>query len=152
MNAEEFVEKYLLEEVRVMEAANVRLHLLMAMLQGVETAGAFLDDKPFKAKGQGRKRFQLALSKLFPKSYSEANSKIDLYGQLRSHMAHCMLPAVQVRLDSELSNHLKFREGILYFSIEAFYSDYELAMKKLLEKLRSGELKNKKIILEGIAS
>lgn len=134
-----------------MEAANVPLHLLMAMAQGIETAGALLDDKPFKAKGQGKKRFQLALRKLFPKPYSEANNRLDLYGQLRSHMAHCMLPATSVVVISDAEKHLVFHpDNRLQICPRSFFADYEKAILALLEKLDSGELQNKKILFDGL--
>lgn len=151
MNASDFARKFLLEEVIRMEAADVPLHLLLAMTQGIETAGALLDDKPFKAKDQGRKRFQLALRKLFPKQYSEANNRLDLYSQLRSHMAHCMLPANSIVIVSDADGHLLFDPlDQLQICPQQFFTDYEKAMLALLEKLNSGELRNKTILFDGL--
>lgn len=150
MDSEQFIEQYLLKEVQLIEAANVRLHLLAAMTHGVETAGALLDGKPFKSKGQGRKRFQLALKKLFPKAYMEANMKIDLYGQLRSHMSHCMLPANSISVNSSPEQHLLITENGIQFSLTVFFTDYVVAMETLLEMLRSGALKNKRITYDSL--
>lgn len=134
-----------------MEAANVRLHLLAAIAHGIETAGALLDDKPFKAKGQGRKRFALALRKLFPQSYSEANQQLDLYGQLRSHMAHCMLPA-QTLLITEDRNapHLSFDGKLLHVSLPVLFNDYCCAIETLLSHIDSGQLTAKRIDFENL--
>ncbi|MCF8465004.1 MAG: hypothetical protein K9G41_09190, partial [Flavobacteriales bacterium] len=102
-----------------MKAANVRLHLLSAMVHGIETAGALLDPLPFKAKGQGKKRFGLTLNKLFPVAYAQANRKMDLYSQLRSHMAHCMLPAKTIIVSED--GHLQISENMMNIVLDRFY-------------------------------
>lgn len=128
-----------------MQQAGVQLQLLAAMVHGIETAGALLDEKPFKAKGQGKKRFELALKKLFPSVYVQVNLKANLYNQLRSHMAHCMLPAKTILLISDKHQHLSYNEEQWNISIEVLFNDYRKAMEKLLELLRDGKLKNKRI-------
>lgn len=150
MNSAEFAHRFLLEEVRKIEAAKVPLHLLKAMAQGIEAAGALLDDKPFKAKGQGRKRFALAMRKLFPKPYSEANQRLDLYSQLRSHMAHCMLPAASILLTDDASNHLALTDGNLQICLKSFFTDYESAILALLKLLEEGKLKEKNIAFQSL--
>ena len=145
MDSSEFIQKYLLHEPQQMQQAGVQLHLLSAMVHGIETAGALLDDKPFKAKGQGRKRFELALKKLFPKIYIETDLKSNLYNQLRSHMAHCMLPAKTILLTSTQYQHLSHNDGQWNVSIEVLFADYQKAMEKLLELVKGGKLKNKRI-------
>lgn len=153
MNSKEFAQQYLLIEIEQMKAADVRLHLLSAMVHGIETAGALLDSLPFKAKGQGKKRFSIALKKLFPSNYAEAGNKLDLYGLLRSHMAHCMLPAQQihVHLNNE-GQHLRYSEKVMHVSIEAFYHDYHRAMTELILQLEAGKLKNKTIQFDNLDS
>lgn len=150
MNASDFARKFLLEEVIRMEAAHVPLHLLLAMTQGIETAGALLDNKPFKAKDQGRKRFQLALRKLFPKQYLEANNRLDLYSQLRSHMAHCMLPATTICIVNETEKHLVIVNGQMHIDLAGFFSDYRSAMNKLVHHLESGTTRQKTIMYDGL--
>ncbi len=133
-----------------MKAANVRLHLFIAMLQGIETAGALIDQKPFKAKGQGRKRFSLALGRLFPTSYSIANNQLDLYGVLRSHSVHCMVPSHLVRLEDSAASHLVFNDSILTISLEQFYTDYCTAIESLLTRIQNDQIKRKRIPLTSI--
>lgn len=148
-----FIQSFLVTEVDKMHSAGVELHLLSAMIHGIETSGALLDQLPFKAKGQGKKRFNLALRKLFPKAYVDANVKLDLYSQLRSHMAHCMLPAksiIVVKDDSK--QHLVFEGKLLHVSLETLYNDYRCAMELLIEKLEEGELKSKHIAFENLRS
>ena len=150
MNSKEFTEKYLLNEVKLIEAANVRLHLLSAMVHGIETAGALLDSLPFKAKGQGKKRFDLALRKLFPSNYSEVNSELDLYNFLRSHMAHSMLPGKQIILSETKNSHLLLAENRLQIHLPSLYNDYVLAIEKLIELIDADQVKNKRIEFDNL--
>lgn len=150
MNSAEFTEKYLLNEVKMIEAANVRLHLLSAIVHGIETAGALLDGKPFKVKGQGKKRFTLSLKTLFPTTYSQTNAKVDLYNFLRSHMAHSMLPAKQILLANESRMHLEQADGELHIHLVSFYTDYLKAMNKLIDMIDSNQVKNKRIEFDNL--
>ncbi|MBP9153112.1 MAG: hypothetical protein KBF73_12580, partial [Flavobacteriales bacterium] len=148
MDSKAFAEQFLLKEVEQMKAANVRLHLLSAMVHGIETAGALLDPLPFKAKGQGKKRFGLALHKLFPAVYDKANRQLDLYSQLRSHMAHCMLPAKTIIISDK--QHLHISENGMDINLDVFFDDYRSAINLLIELLESGKLKNKKIVFDNL--
>ena len=150
MNSIEFTEQFLLKEVEAIEAANVRLHLLSAIVHGIETAGALLDDKPFKAKGQGNKRFGLALKTLFPARYSETNSKVNLYNFLRSHMAHSMLPAKQILLTNESKMHLEQLDSQLGIHLLTLQTDYLKAMSKLIELIESNQVKTKRIAFDNL--
>ena len=150
MNSKEFTEKYLLNEVKLIEAANVRLHLLSAMVHGIETAGALLDSLPFKAKGQGKKRFDLALRKLFANNYSEVNTELDLYNFLRSHMAHSMLPGKQIILSETKNSHLLLVDDQLQFHLPSLYNDYVLAIEKLKELIDDDQVKNKRIEFDNL--
>ncbi len=150
MDSKAFAKQFLLDEVEQMKAAHVRLHLLSAMVHGIETAGALLDPLPFKAKGQGKKRFGLALRRLFPAAYERAARDIDLYGQLRSHMAHCMLPANTIILSDH--HHLQMSENMMHINLDLLFNDYCCAMKQLIEQLESGNLKNKKIVFDNLRS
>lgn len=150
MNSAEFVERFLLDEVKSMYRAGVQLQVLAAIVHGIETAGALLDDKPFKAKGQGKKRFNRSLNKLFPKSYQETSLQFDLYNLLRSHIAHCMLPATQVEVHSNSADHLRSKDGVVTISLESLYQDHCNAMEKLISLIRSEHLKNKKIVFDNL--
>ena len=150
MDSKTFAKQYLLHEVEQMKAANVRLHLLSAMVHGIETAGALLDPLPFKAKQQGKNRFDLALRKLFPLEYLQANKNVNLYSQLRSHMAHCMLPAKTVSIELLEDSHLHFSDKVIQISLNKLFEDYCCAIKKLIEQLEAGTLKNKKIVFDNL--
>ncbi len=151
MNSTEFAQQFLLDEVDKMNECGVKLHLIAAMVHGIESAGALLDQLPFKAKGQGKKRFDLALRKLFPANYTEAGRHVNLYSQLRSHMAHSMLPAKSIHVHLQASDtHLNYSDEVLNISLTSFYNDYRCAILSLIQLLESGKLKNKKIVFENL--
>lgn len=150
MDSKEFAQQYLLNEVKAIEAANARLQLLLAIAHGIETVGAMLDELPYKAKGQGSKRFNLALRKLFPKAYSSANQSVNLYSQLRSHLAHCMIPSNLILVEMETENHLRMKENLLHISLKMLFDDYCCAIEKLIQRIDSGELKSKRIIFDNL--
>lgn len=127
-----------------MHRSGVRMHTLAAVAHGIEVFGALMDAKPFKAKGLGRSRFQLALSKLFPKGYVAADANVDLYGQLRSHMSHSMVPGQLVVLDGE-HPHLFYINGAVHMKLDALVSDYIEAAIKLQGFLQVGKLKSKRV-------
>lgn len=134
----------LLDEVRAMRLAGVRFHTLAAMAHGIEVCGALMDKRPFKAKGLGRSRFGLALSQLFPSEYVKASSKVDLYGQLRSHMSHSMVPGRMIAFTDD-GPHLEFDGERLAISLSRFSADYERAIAQLLDRIDRGILKEKVI-------
>ena len=153
MNSKTFAQQFLLEEVERMSEAGVKLQLLSAMMHGIEASGALLDTLPFKAKGQGKKRFNLALRKLFPPAYVSANKQVNLYSQLRSHLAHCMLPAKTIKvLVGPSDKHLEYSEKLLNISLELLYKDYRCAIETLIEMLESDQLKIKKIAFGNLDS
>jgi hypothetical protein len=143
LETEAFIRDILLGEVRQMHRAGADMHLLAAMAHGIEVCGALLDDRPFKAKGLGRQRFALALRRLFPKEYTEVSLKVDLYGQLRSHMSHAMLPGQLIRLGD--GAHLGFDGKVLNLSLQHLFADYDAALTRLLELVRQGKLPHKRV-------
>lgn len=144
MELRPFIQTVLLDEVRIMHQNGVRMHTLAAVAHGIEVCGALLDSKPFKAKDLGRSRFNLALRLLFPKAYGEANGKVDLYSQLRSHMSHSLIPGNLLLFDA-LHSHLELSDGVLHLSQNELVKDYENAIQQLLQLLDSGKLVPKKM-------
>jgi hypothetical protein len=150
LDSKEFAKRYLLEEIEKIEAANARLHLLMAIANGIETAGALLDELPYKAKGQGKKRFELALRKLFSAEYLVAHRNIDLYSQLRSHLAHSMIPSDLLRIEDQGKLHLQMDQKVLIISLRSLFEDYRCAIEKLIGKMEANELRSKRISFENL--
>ncbi len=125
-----------------MHAAGVHFHTLAAMAHGIEVSGALLDNRPFKAKGLGRTRFLLAISQLFPAGYLVADRQVDLYGQLRSHLSHSLLPG-QLLTFSDEEPHLAWNGKTVNLSMPRLFADYEAAMLQLLKRAEEGRLKEK---------
>jgi hypothetical protein len=130
-----------------MHAAGVHFQTLAAMAHGIEVSGALLDNRPFKAKGLGRTRFLLALSQLFPPEYLAADRHVDLYGQLRSHLSHSLLPG-QLLTFSEALPHLSLDGRTVNLSMSRLFSDYEAAMLQLLKRAEEGRLKEKMLLFQ----
>lgn len=149
METSEFVRHVLLNEVSAIYTSGAKVQLVAAISHGIEVCGALLDPLPYKAKGQGRKRFILALRILFPPSYVNANSEVDLYGQLRSHISHCMLPGKYISVEHN-SAHLTLNKSTLIINLDELYQDYLKAGAKLLDRMSSGEVKLKRINLQSI--
>ena len=126
-----------------MRDSGAEMHLLAAMAHGIEVCGALLDDRPFKAKGLGRSRFSLGLQRLFPRPYADAVRHVDLYGQLRSHMSHAMLPGQLIRVGE--GRHLVHEGKVVHISLRDLFRDYEAALEHLLAMAERGELPLKRI-------
>ncbi|MFC2176114.1 hypothetical protein ACFLR1_04005 [Bacteroidota bacterium] len=149
MTTNSFVQLVLVDEVRAMQKAGINVHLLAAITHGIEVCGAFLDPLPYKAKGQGRKRFNLAIDQLFKTEYNQVNQKLDLYGQLRSHISHSMLPSKYIHLvATNRDRHLTIENRVITLSIAQLCDDYFDAVALLLQKMQNGDLKQKRMELE----
>lgn len=140
-----FIRVYLIDEVKAMERARVKLHLLAAISHGIEVAGALMDDLPYKAKGHGRKRFELALRKLFPKPYAASLRELDLYGQLRSHLSHSMVPANTLSFTTQPQLHLEQHNDSVSICLAQLSADYFDAMERLHAMTTKNELPQKKV-------
>lgn len=117
--------------------------------QMVEFLGAMLDDKPLRAKEQSRKRFELALKKLYPLPYHKINEKDFLYHNFRCNMSHLLTTSNHIytssikHLNAEL--HLRFNENKqLILLIEPLLQDTQNACKKVLDKIDLQVIKEKK--------
>lgn len=148
---EEFLRKTIVEDVRFLIDNKKYYSALVILSQTIETLGAFMDNKPFRAKMQSKKRFGLALKFLFPKSYKRANNDFFLYNKLRNQISHILVPSTLINIieytkvnNEHMTNN---KEGVLYVSVQQFYNDVVLAIDKLEKKYNSGELKPKRITI-----
>lgn len=147
-----FLDKLLIQDVRKLIDSEQEYVALIIMSQSIETLGAFLDAKPFRAKAQSKKRFNLALKKLFPYKYRKANDKFFLYDKLRNHIAHILIPSARVKMikpETE-AKHMDVTGGTLFISIEDFYADVKSATTQLISMIDKGELKYKRMDLSQI--
>ena len=147
-----FLDKLLIQDIRKLIDSGQEYVALVIMSQSIETLGAFLDAKPFRAKAQSKKRFNMALKKLFPYKYRKANDKFFLYDKLRNHIAHILIPSARVHIikDATLAKHMDVTKGTLYISIEDFYTDVKLATEQLIKMIDNEELKYKRLDLSQV--
>jgi hypothetical protein len=120
---------------------------LMMMSQGIEALGAYLDDKPLKAKKQSKRRFSLALKKLFPLRYTLLNEKDFLYNQLRCNLSHLLIPGkniLSLYREESTETHLSFQDEKLILIMEDLLDDFVCACEKVMLMIEEGKLKNKK--------
>lgn len=122
----------------------------MVMGQGIETMGAFLDKKPFKAKGQSVERFSLALKKMFPPRYSEFNNRDFLYRNLRSNLTHLSVGSPYLFLGTEKDGmrHLWVENKKTSLVLECFFEDYKNAWENLISMINDGKIKIKPLVKE----
>ena len=84
----EWIREVLCRQTEALAGAGFTDIAFMVIGQGIETMGAFLDKKPFRAPGQSHERFDKALAELFPPRYAELNGRGFLYRNLRSSLTH----------------------------------------------------------------
>lgn len=145
-----FLEQKLVKQISDLHQSGFTVPAFMMLAQSIELLGALLDDKPLRAKEQSKRRFGLAIHKLFPSAYTKANDKDWLYVKYRCHMVHSLLPSNHLRLlgnaDGKLINlqYEKETEQMILI-LENWQEDFSHAVQKLLLKMEKGEVKPKKV-------
>lgn len=146
---QEFLRKTIINDVNFLIENKRYYSALVILSQTIETLGAFIDKKPFRAKAQSKKRFNMALKFLFPNTYRRANNNFFLYDKLRNHIAHMLIPSTYINIieysNQELNHLCSNNEGVLNISVIEFYNDVVLAVNKLEELIENGEINEKKI-------
>ena len=147
-----FLNKILIEDVKKLIDNQQYYIALIIMSQSIETLGAFLDNKPFRAKAQSKKRFSLALRYLFPNKYKKANNNFFLFDKLRNHIAHILIPSSRINILEKNSEekHMQIINGVLNISITEFYKDVKTATEKLIKMIDNKEIKYKKLDIKDI--
>ncbi|MEA3448479.1 MAG: hypothetical protein U9Q98_08550 [Bacteroidota bacterium] len=147
MTEEEYIRKHIVQEIRdVLKNDHLNVAFVMMAL-AIEILGAFLDDKPMKAKQQSKKRFRNALYHLFPGKYARLNKGDRLYEQFRNSMVHVFLPSAHIQLlNNEPSKHMEEANGKLCIDADMLTDDIENAGESILKRLNSGELRRKRIV------
>ena len=148
---EDFLRKTIVNDVKFLVDNKKYYSALVILSQTIETLGAFMDNKPFRAKMQSKKRFGLALKFLFPRNYKRANNDFFLYNKLRNQIAHILVPSTLINITEYTganNEHMTSnKEGVLFISVNQFYNDVVIAIDKLEEKFNSGELKAKTVTI-----
>ncbi|HOK37426.1 MAG: hypothetical protein WHW07_03690 [Bacteroidales bacterium] len=145
----DFLNKRIIETVSKLLNQNENVLTVMISAQAIEVLGAYLDDKPMRAKGLSAKRFELALYKLFPKKYAEVNTKSFLYSQMRACLTHMFIPTSSLLIvgnqDSEYYKHLEIENETIVIKVEELYKDLINATNKVKKLLFEGKIRPKKI-------
>lgn len=119
--------------------------------QGIETMGAFLDKKPFRAPGQSRERFDKALKELFPPRYAALNGRDFLYRNLRSSLTHLSAGSPHLVLAATESvspgQHLSIRDKKTILVLPHLLNDYRAAWEQIIRRLESGTLRTKPLAI-----
>ncbi len=149
MKEETFIREVIINEINALIRHRHYRAAFVMMGQTVEVFGAFLDDKPMKAKQQSKKRFRNALYHLFPGKYSSLNRGDKLYDQFRSSLTHMLIPSMHLKLANNApALHLTRENSRLVLDAETFARDVERAGEEILKRLNSGELRRKRIAFD----
>lgn len=143
-----FLKLKVLTSIKTMQ--NSGLHELSCVIAGqaIEVLGAYLDNKPMRAKGQSSKRFELAINQLFSGAYTKVNRNNSMYYQLRANFIHMLLPTNKLKIVVGLEQkelHLQTKNGVLHIVAELLLDDLEKAINRLIQLLESDKLKIKKV-------
>lgn len=151
---EHFLRKVVVGEIAKLQGVGLSYVQFVVMGQALEVLGAFLDDKPMKARGQSARRFAASVRKLFGGRYRLLNENNYLYDKLRNQMTHAFMPGGDLLLVSRDDapagcEHLREWNGRLVLVSETFCEDIGRAAERLIEALRAGRLKPKNIGYDG---
>ncbi len=120
------------------------------MAQSIEVLGAFMDKKPLKAEHQSKKRFSLALYKLFDVKYAKLNLNDFLYVHFRCNLSHLFTASPYLILLSRVEAeglsllHLQQKGEKVVIVAESLHEDIILATNKLFKKMDNQQVLYKK--------
>jgi Mor family transcriptional regulator len=147
METGEFLRKYIITDIRLMQENNLHLQSVQLLTLSIEFLGGLLDGKPLKSEQQSKKRFNSALKQLFPGKYYYLNKDYFLYDSLRNQLIHAFSPGGKLLLCKANSNlkHLETHENKLVIVIEVFYEDVKKACEKIIEMIEEDKIRHKHI-------
>lgn len=151
MKTSRFVQEVLIDGVKKMQEDGSLYLSGVVMASGVEVLGAILgtappSPTPVSKDRESERRFNDAISRLFPSSYHPLLSrKPGLYVGWRCWGVHQLAPggfgflgAADARANG--ISHLSDRGGVVALVCEDLYADYENACRKVLTSLLAGVL------------
>lgn len=153
MNQKEYIQNVLIDEIGDIVSRHAFLSFGL-ITSGIELLGILIDEKNnFFQKDKSGERFRAAIDKLFPREYSVYNDigntkrlKYDLYSELRCGLNHGTIPKTTIGLSERKygEKHLSIRkDGLLVLVVENFYDDFRTACHKVIDKIDSGEIRDK---------
>jgi len=125
---------------RIMNTPESTVGKFILIAVGIEFLGACLDKQYMNATSRSEKRFNMAITKLFPKKYHHfvrEGSVPYLYTDFRCPVIHQFRAGKTIRLFSEYEGnaglHLTYNsDGLLILVAEEFYRDLSEAAQKLI--------------------
>lgn len=143
--------KLIVTDVKRMLEQGLDLQAFVMMALSIETMGAILDNKPFRAKDQALFRFNLALRKIYGLDYAKINEKNFFYQKFRCELVHLLFPSPHLKLTSFRENpaakHLQMEDGKLTLVAEKMLQDTENALKRLFILIDKNTISQHKILL-----
>jgi sulfur transfer complex TusBCD TusB component (DsrH family) len=131
--------------VRIMETKQSTIGKFIIIAVGIEFLGTCIDRQHMKATARSERRFNSAITLLFPKKYHhfvKQGSEPYLYSDFRCPVIHQFRGGKQVLLISDgvsaISgiSHLSFSaEGCLILKAEDFFEDLKFAANELIKKM-----------------
>ncbi|HRW22202.1 MAG TPA: hypothetical protein PLO05_05535 [Bacteroidales bacterium] len=141
----EFLKNDVLGTINKMYESGLETMSCLIIAQAIEVLGAYLDDKPMRAKAQSAKRFSLAVYKLFDYKYAAFNRKNRLYYQLRANYIHMLMPTDSLKFVSNKKLHLTDEDGAINIVPYVLLKDFTHAINKLIKMLEEKSLNPKKV-------
>lgn len=140
-----WIRRTFIEQARRLAGSGFTDVAFLVVGQGIETMGAFLDRKPFRAPGQSRARFSRALNELFPPRYARLNERDFLYRNLRSSLTHLSVgsPHLVLAADGSQGAHLSVGNKRTVLVLADLLADYCAAWGKVIARLEDGSLRVK---------
>lgn len=134
-----FFTESIIPEIKRLQQERFLIPSFVMMMQAIEYLGGVLDGKPLKAREQSKKRFSIAINKLFDSRYQYHNRNNELYDHLRNHLMHAFSPGSYFSLcmagESESHLHLqKNDEGQVVVVAEELLKDIGNAAAKCINK------------------
>ena len=145
-----FIDHYFVNEIARLNKNDFGYFSFVLISQAIEILGAALDDKPFRARNQSKKRFDLGIRALFDERYQRLNYNSWLYDNFRCNISHLFVPSNAIILltkaqATEDQIHLSKEGHAVIFIAEDFQEDLQKACKYLFKKIDKGQVKAKKI-------
>ena len=141
--AEQLRQVILTDFARVMETQESTIGKFILIAVGIEFLGACLDQQHLKATARSEKRFNMAITKLFPNKYhhfAKPGSIPYLYSDFRCPVIHQFRAGKSIYLstahESHTSRHLSYdSDGSLILVAEEFYQDMAVAAAEFIKRI-----------------
>ena len=152
----------IIEDINRLISHKLDFNAFIIIVLGIEYLGNFADEKDFTEFKQSETRFKNGLDYFKDQRYH--NNKDLLFKQLRGPLIHQYRPGNDIMLTSvckqnaPIGDHFKTSSGKIIFVLEAFYEDFNVAIKRFKNiikgqhNLNNDKLQSKYSTLQNIIS